>query len=66
MQLSDVTQNIRRVRAVIDTADLKMLLAQAVAQQADVNLTDPDVTVRSVELHAGNMPHAEVIIEVKP
>lgn len=66
MQLSDVTQKVRRIRAVLDGEDLKMLLARTVATEAQVDLTDPDVTVRSVELHPGNLPYAEVIIEVQP
>lgn len=66
MQVSDLTQNVRRIRAVLDSNDLKLLLAQTVAAEAGVDLTDPDVQVRSVEVHAGNLPHAEVIIEVRP
>ena len=66
MQISDLTQNVRRVRAVLDSDDLKMLLAKTVANEANIDLTSPDVTVQCVEVHAGNLPHAEVIIEVKP
>jgi len=70
MQVSDVTQSRRRIRALLDSEDLKLLLAKAVAAEAGVELTDPDVRVQSVEVRPALQgvlcATAEVIIEVAP
>lgn len=67
MQMSDNTQHQRRVRVLFDNDDLKMLLARAVAAEAKVDLTDPDVRVEMIHLVSDPLPGcaaAEVIVVV--
>ena len=67
MQMSDNTQNQRRVRALLDTNEMKLILARAVAEVANVDLTCPDVRVETLNLVVAPMPGcsaAEVIIVV--
>lgn len=68
MQLSDVTQHERRVRALLDGDDLRLIIARHVAAAAGVHLTDPRIRVSLIEIRTvgspGPGPRAEVILHV--
>ena len=68
MEMSDITQGVRRVRALLTLDDLQMLVAQHVATQAGLDLTDPGVLPVLVKITSNPMPGcsaAEAVIEVR-
>jgi hypothetical protein len=50
MELSDVTQHQRRVRALLSVEDVRLAVARYVATEAGVHLTDPTTKVEEMRL----------------
>ena len=50
MELSDVTQHQRRVRALLSVEDVRLAVARYVAAEAGVQLTDPATSVTEMRL----------------
>ena len=64
MELSDVTQHERRVRALLSLDDLHLIIARHVAHETGLALTDPRVSVKLIQLRTVSPqgPRAEVVI----
>ena len=66
MEISDLTQHSRRVRALVTRDELARMIAQGVADAAEVKLDSTGTTVQMIELKLGQPGNiaAEVIINV--
>lgn len=68
MSDTNVGRGQRRIRALLTLDDLQMLAVQHVADQANVDLTCPDVMPVAATITASPLPGshaAEIIIEVR-
>ena len=67
MVLSDMTQGVRHVRALLTKDDLQRLVVQHVADHANLDVADPSVKLHTLLIEPEPRPGchaAEVIIEV--